>query len=185
MATLQRASRLLVSKSTFAARSLATSSQKLAAHDDPLLHVGPWPKTKEERERAARKYNLIPEDYEPYDEMEARGDYPKLPEVGQFNRDHYEDLDDRTDMRNHGEPLQLNYDLLQYHRIDPFDHLRPDNPVWFKYVCFFLIGSIGFIACSIDEYFNLHINHPWKQRRVTQEQQLYEFPPGTTRPHHH
>ncbi|CAG2163376.1 unnamed protein product [Oppiella nova] len=40
---------------------------------------GQYPKTQEEREAAAKKYNLIPEDYEPYPEGSGYGDYPKLP----------------------------------------------------------------------------------------------------------
>lgn len=185
MAILQRAASLLVSKSNFTARSLGTSSQRLASHDDPLFHVGPWPRTKEERERAARKYNLIPEDYEPFDEMEARGDYPNLPAVGQYNRDNYEDFDDIEDRRNHGEPLHLDWDLYQYHRIDPFDHLRPDVKWWKKIGVFLFCGGICPFLLWADTHFNLHINHPWKQRKVTELQQLYEFPPGTKVDHHH
>ena len=43
--------------------------------------AGKKPKTPAEREAAAKKYGLRPEDYEVYgeDEYEPAGDYPKLP----------------------------------------------------------------------------------------------------------
>ena len=64
------------------------------------------PKTETERIAAARKYNLIPEDYEVHDESTGFGDYPKLPPVGMDARDPYEDLDYHYYRRNYGETVR-------------------------------------------------------------------------------
>ena len=49
---------------------------------------GPYPRTKEERLAAAKKYNLEPEDYKPFPEDGylgmGLGDYPDLPRVRFF-----------------------------------------------------------------------------------------------------
>lgn len=80
---------------------------------------GPPPTTPEERAAAARKYNLIPEDYESYDASEAMGDYPKLPPVGMDARDPYEDMDYYFWRSNYGEPLHRDYDMFTADRHDP------------------------------------------------------------------
>ena len=66
---------------------------------------GPPPKTEEERIAAAKKYNLIPEDYETYDESHGTGDYPKLPIVSMDSRDPYEDFDYYYFRQNFGETV--------------------------------------------------------------------------------
>lgn len=149
------------------------------AHADPTHKVGPWPRTKEERERAAKKYNLIPEDYEPYDEFEAYGDYPKLPEIGAFNRDPYEAFDDPWEMRNHGEPMPMHYDLLLWDRFDPQEKEKPEwkqFPLIWRFVCFIATPSLvaGWLWFSNNN--KMYINHPRKQRWVIGNEQLYEFP---------
>ena len=68
---------------------------------------GPPPKTEAERIAAAKKYNLIPEDYECYDEDMGTGDYPALPIVGQDARDPYEDFDYHYHRRNFGETVNI------------------------------------------------------------------------------
>lgn len=68
---------------------------------------GPPPKTEAEREAAAKKYYLIPEDYEVYDPEDAMGDYPKLPPVGMDARDPYEDMDYYYWRRNYGETVRI------------------------------------------------------------------------------
>lgn len=85
---------------------------------------GPYPKTKEEREAAARKYNLIPEDYEPYPEGSGYGDYPKLPPVGQDARDPYEDFDYYYRRRNYGETVHIDYDAHMSEKHNPNQTFR-------------------------------------------------------------
>ncbi|RWS26087.1 NADH dehydrogenase [ubiquinone] 1 beta subcomplex subunit 8-like protein [Leptotrombidium deliense] len=65
---------------------------------------GPPPKTKEEHEAAARKYNMIPEDYKPHPEDENWGDYPDLPWASVESRDPYEPWDYYYSRRSYGEP---------------------------------------------------------------------------------
>lgn len=67
---------------------------------------GPYPKTREEREAAARKYNLIYEDYETYPEGSGFGDYPKLPLISQDSKSPYEDYDIYYRRRNYGETVR-------------------------------------------------------------------------------
>lgn len=70
---------------------------------------GPKPKTKEEMEAAAKKYNLHPSEYEPYpdDDGLGRGDYPKLPDIAVEERDPYYPWDSPEHKRNFGEPVRL------------------------------------------------------------------------------
>lgn len=149
--------------------------------------IGPYPRTKEERERAARKYNLIPEDYEPYDEEEGFGDYPKLPAIGAFNRDKYDDFDEPYNWRFYGEPFHLDCDLYTYERIDPLEHKKvpPLKPFWVKLAWF--SGAALFLptlSWLLNE-FKININHPYKVRRPY-EGPSYKFPPSVNdNPHHH
>ena len=68
---------------------------------------GPYPKTPEERAATAKKYNMQVEDYEPYpDDGMGYGDYPKLPDRSQQERDPWYDWD-HPDLRlNWGEPVR-------------------------------------------------------------------------------
>ena len=69
---------------------------------------GPYPKTPEERAKAAKKYGMRPEDYEPYpDDGTGYGDYPKLPYVSGDSRDPYQDWDMPDMKRNFGEPVSV------------------------------------------------------------------------------
>ena len=85
---------------------------------------GPPPKTAEERAAAARKYNLIPEDYQVADEEEGYGDYPKLPPVGMDARDPYEDMDYYYWRQNYGETLHTDADAFTADRHDPNEKWR-------------------------------------------------------------
>lgn len=70
---------------------------------------GPYPRTEEERIAAAKKYNMLPEDYEPYPEEEGYGDYPKFEPIHmEFLTDH--ELYDFDNLkRNYGQPVCLVY----------------------------------------------------------------------------
>lgn len=151
------------------------------------LTMGPYPRTPEERLRAARKYNLIPEDYEPYDEDEGWGDYPKLPAIGAYNKDKYDDFDDVHEYRHYGEPLQLNADLYTWERIDPLESKKipPLLPYWKRAVIFFTTMAVIPVYYYTCETFGLHINQNHKCR-LNHNQPRYEFPPSPNDfPHHH
>lgn len=95
MASLARASRacssVVAATTTALARGGVNSFAALPsiirrhAHWNYEWTPGPYPRTKEERLAAAKKYNLQPEDYEPYPEDGylgmGLGDYPNLPRV--------------------------------------------------------------------------------------------------------
>lgn len=80
---------------------------------------GPHPKTKEERDYAARKYNLIPEDYVPLPEEEAMGDYPYIHRLShqQQARPYWQVYDEPFTRRNYGEPLSEFYVSQEYEPI--------------------------------------------------------------------
>jgi len=82
---------------------------------------GPYPTTPEQRAAAAKKYGLLPEDYEPMDPNKAIafGDYPKIPEVGMAAKDPYYDYDDQEFRRNFGEPVHMDWDCYTEDRFEP------------------------------------------------------------------
>lgn len=172
-----------------AAVSLSTSALRYAS-ENPLFEVGPYPRTKEERERAARKYNLIPEDYEPHEEGDALGDYPKLKAIGAFNRNPYDDFDDVWDNRFYGEVYHKDADLYQWERIDPLAGEKKEIPK--LKLTLISIGSF-LILPTLTWLFNrydIHVNHPYKIRKSMPEgTKYYEFPnfelSEHDRHHHH
>jgi len=104
----------------------------------------PYPKTEEQRRAAAKKYNLIYEDYEPYpDDGTGWGDYPKLPVIHADRRDQFQHFDNPEYKRNYGEPLHIDFDELQHDRPDPNQRFRyGEGGMWLQTFAF--IG--GFLA---------------------------------------
>jgi len=79
---------------------------------------GPYPKTEAERLAAAKKYGLLPQDYEPYpDDGTGYGDYPKLPVVSADARDPFYNWDYPDQKRNYGETLNVDWDKYIEERI--------------------------------------------------------------------
>lgn len=90
-------------------------------HWNPDWRADPkFPRTEEERIRAAKKYNLHPDDYKPYpeDSLDAFGDYPDLPIISGSQRDPYEPFDYPELRRNYGEPLHIDFDMYTAERVD-------------------------------------------------------------------
>uniref|UniRef100_A0A6M2DUS8 Putative ubiquinone oxidoreductase ndufb8/ashi subunit n=1 Tax=Xenopsylla cheopis TaxID=163159 RepID=A0A6M2DUS8_XENCH len=89
---------------------------------------GPYPRTQEERDKAAAKYGLHPKEYKPYPEDEGLGDYPHLPDVGIESRDPYYHYDYPAHRRNYGEPLHADAEVYgedrfyrgERHLVHPF-----------------------------------------------------------------
>uniref|UniRef100_A0A8D0GU08 NADH dehydrogenase [ubiquinone] 1 beta subcomplex subunit 8, mitochondrial n=1 Tax=Sphenodon punctatus TaxID=8508 RepID=A0A8D0GU08_SPHPU len=76
---------------------------------------GPYPKTPEERAAAAKKYNMRVEDYEPYpDDGMGYGDYPKLPDRSQHERDPWYSWDHSDLRHNYGEPIHWEFDFFAF-----------------------------------------------------------------------
>ncbi|KAK8764711.1 hypothetical protein V5799_032692 [Amblyomma americanum] len=100
------------------------------------------PKTEEERIAAAKKYNMIPEDYQTRDDSEGLtwGDYPKLPTVPAAGRDPDEDYDFPTLRRNYGEPVNIYMDAFTMERLDT--SRQRTSPT--KQVAMFLGTVLGF-----------------------------------------
>lgn len=68
----------------------------------------PYPTTEEERVAAAKKYNLLPQDYKSYpDDGVGYGDYPHLPDVPVETKDPYYPYDSPELKRNFGEPVSF------------------------------------------------------------------------------
>lgn len=151
--------------------------------------IGPWPETKEEREKAARKYNLIPEDYEPYPELDGFGDYPKLPAIGAYNRYKYDDFDDPQDMRFYGEPFHLQADMYYWERIDPMESEKitfKRFPWWKRTLVVFGYPTLIVTVIYLFNKSKFNVNHPWKIREYNQGRPLYAFPPSASdHAHHH
>lgn len=77
------------------------SNRSVVSHEP--WKPGPYPKTEEERLAAAKKYGLLPEEYEPYpDDGLGYGDYPKLPDIGQDSKSEYIPWDCPEHNRNFG-----------------------------------------------------------------------------------
>jgi len=117
---------------------------------------GPYPRTPEERAAAAKKYGLIPEDYEPYPENvdgPGYGDYPKLPEVSGDARDPYHTWDFPEHKRNFNEPLNAEFDMLGE---DRYNANARNNPSGLVMVASFLLVICGtyalYIFCEQHKY---------------------------------
>ncbi|XP_043673801.1 NADH dehydrogenase [ubiquinone] 1 beta subcomplex subunit 8, mitochondrial isoform X1 [Vespula pensylvanica] len=71
------------------------------------------PKTSEEIEAAAKKYNLHPREYKTYDEDGfGFGDYPKLPYIGNEAKDPYYPWDFPALKRNFNEAIHIEADQI-------------------------------------------------------------------------
>lgn len=136
---------------------------------------GPYPKTKEEREAAARKYNLIPEDYVPFEEGSPFGDYPNLPAVGQDVRDPYEIYDSYYRRRNFAETLHVDYDIHTSDKMNP--NIKHRYPMWVMVLVF--LASFGSFAVIgwIDRYLDLHTGNPIKPKQYPADGKHYTFEP--------
>ena len=68
---------------------------------------GPYPRTEEEKLKAAERYGLHPSEYKLYpNDGTGWGDYPKLPEVGADSKDPYYPWDNPELKRNFNEPVR-------------------------------------------------------------------------------
>lgn len=72
---------------------------------------GEFPKNEEERRKAARKYNLHPDEYIPFPDNDKwgmnRGDYPNIPTIGHAVKDPYYPWDLPGERRNHMETVSF------------------------------------------------------------------------------
>ncbi|XP_017871965.1 PREDICTED: NADH dehydrogenase [ubiquinone] 1 beta subcomplex subunit 8, mitochondrial [Drosophila arizonae] len=102
---------------------------------------GPYPKTEKEREAAAKKYYLLPEEYKPYaDDGLGYGDYPKVGGgLGVEHKDNYYPYDYPEIKRNFNEPISVDHDLYSEDR-----YSQPDYPRYSKsYYMLCFAGVMG------------------------------------------
>lgn len=80
---------------------------------------GPYPKNEDERKAAAKKYNLLREEYEPYDPKWdiGSGDYPCLPNRCQEDEDPYDNYEYMADSRHYGQPMNQAYEVMNAHGV--------------------------------------------------------------------
>ncbi|XP_012287692.1 NADH dehydrogenase [ubiquinone] 1 beta subcomplex subunit 8, mitochondrial [Orussus abietinus] len=103
---------------------------------------GPCPQTEEERIKAAKKYNLVPEDYRiPKDKDNVYGDYPDLPFIGQALKDPYYPWDSPEYRRNFNETVNMDFDICDDRKLDPGKRTRFSILYMFS-TTFCVFGSI-------------------------------------------
>ena len=117
----------------------------------------PLPTTLAQREAAAKKYGLLPEDYAPFDDDGlAPGDYPKLETFNEVHRDPYEHYDYGETKRNYNEPIPWHWDLYSSMGYD--DHrqqLRYNEPRWRTFLKFLAPLAIAIPAVYLGDMYKL------------------------------
>ncbi|XP_076631857.1 NADH:ubiquinone oxidoreductase subunit ASHI [Colletes latitarsis] len=110
---------------------------------------GRFPKTEEERVKAAEKYDMHPHEYVagPIDEVNC-GDYPDLPWIGAEAKDPYYPWDFPALRRNFNEPMHRQYDAMgedrwAYGVRTQYDYFRCS----IIFVVFFISSFIIFYVC--------------------------------------
>ncbi|KAL4834467.1 hypothetical protein H8958_003627 [Nasalis larvatus] len=101
-----------------------------------------YPRTPEGRAAAPKKYNMCVGDYEPYpDDGMQYGDYPKLPDRSQHERNPWYSWD-QPDLRlNWGEPTHWHLDMYTRNRVD-----TSPTPVSWNVMCMQLFGFMAFMT---------------------------------------
>ncbi|CAN7993501.1 unnamed protein product [Ixodes pacificus] len=112
---------------------------------------GPYPQTPEERAAAAKKYGMLPEDYEPFPDNHdtSRGDYPNLPDVTATERDPEESYDFPYLRRNYGEPMHLYAEAMTLERMD---NSRMKVPLWKQLISFLGMVTGIFVGVKICDH---------------------------------
>ncbi|KAH8397485.1 hypothetical protein KR222_007733 [Zaprionus bogoriensis] len=108
----------------------------------------PYPKTEKEREAAAKKYYLLPEEYKPYaDNGLGYGDYPKVGGgLGIEAKDNYYPYDFPEHKRNLHEPISADHDLYSEDRYSQPDYLRYSTS-------YYLLTFLGVMSGCLALYY--------------------------------
>jgi len=137
---------------------------------------GPYPRTPEDRAAAAKKYGLLPEDYEPFpSEHDQHGDYPNLADIGGDSKDPYYPYDYPAIKTNYGEPIHIEADIYGEDRYNPSG--RPHMPYWKMYVIFSSVMFGFFILFALGDM----ATHPRKvmpKQLPAQGEKHYTFEPA-------
>jgi NADH dehydrogenase (ubiquinone) 1 beta subcomplex subunit 8 len=107
-----------------------------ASHWNKDFKPGKYPETEAERVAAAKKYNLLPEEYKPYaDDGLGYGDYPQLPNTSGEAKDNYYPYDFPELKRNLHEPVHADLDLYGEDRYGSAEPLRyPMKVYWMSFL---------------------------------------------------
>ncbi|BHF78602.1 hypothetical protein AAHC03_020865 [Spirometra sp. Aus1] len=138
--------------SRFLSRTVPLFSQKKFACWHVDWKPARYPTTPAERAAAAKKYGLLPQDYETYEnDGNAPGDYPKLEPFNELHRDPYEHYDYGYVKRNYNEPIPWDWDYYWSMGYDPAQQeLRYGEPRWRTLLRFLspilILGPIFYIG---------------------------------------
>uniref|UniRef100_A0A8C8W0R3 NADH dehydrogenase [ubiquinone] 1 beta subcomplex subunit 8, mitochondrial n=1 Tax=Peromyscus maniculatus bairdii TaxID=230844 RepID=A0A8C8W0R3_PERMB len=125
-----------------AARGVVPLEARRAFHMTKDMLPGQYPRTPEERAAAAKKYNMRVEDYEPYpNEGMGYGDYQKLPDRSQLERDPWYEWDHSELRLNWGEAMHWNLDMSIRNRVD-----TSPTPVSWDVIREHLFGFVPFMV---------------------------------------
>lgn len=152
-------------------RSISTSPRSLGGvYFEKDFFPGPYPKTEEERLKAAKKYGMQPEDYKPWENHDkwGSGDYPEIQPIGEDLKSEYEVWDDKSTKTNFNEPLPMR----EYHYTDRFDYgqdLYPSSDKEMRVVFFGMIGTFVLLHYFCNNFFARHDEALPKQFPFTYE----------------
>ena len=108
---LSNASKLLFRTNSSSVRAISTTTVK-QGHFAKDFKPGQYPESEAERVAAAKKYGMLPQDYEPMaNDGLGFGDYPNVKPITADSRDPWEDYDDDFNRRNFGEPVNFNENM--------------------------------------------------------------------------
>ncbi|XP_073441877.1 NADH dehydrogenase [ubiquinone] 1 beta subcomplex subunit 8, mitochondrial [Dendrobates tinctorius] len=177
----------LAGRGACAGRLLHGSSVRAASDLPKHLLPGPYPKTEAERAAAAKKYNMILEDYKPFpDDGMGYGDYPMLPDKSQEERDPWYTWDNPISRRNWGEPMHWDFDKFIRVRVDTSPTPAPFNTM-VKVLVIFLVTMAGLfyvghvfpsyspVAPKQYPYNNLYLEYGGDPDKAPKEEKNYVF----------
>ncbi|KAK9872634.1 hypothetical protein WA026_018767 [Henosepilachna vigintioctopunctata] len=105
---------------------------------------GPFPKTEAERLAAAKKYDMHPSEYAPYnDDGTGFGDYPKFKAQSAESKDPNYPWDFPEFKRNFNEPLHVQFDLFREDRYDI--NYRPNPSCKVQFAQYIGVMSLSFL----------------------------------------
>ncbi|KAI5692860.1 hypothetical protein M8J75_002456 [Diaphorina citri] len=151
--------------------SLQQNSVRTAFVYTPDWLPGERPKTEEERRKAAKKYNLLPEEYEVQpDDGFATGDYPHLPHTHYDSRDPFYPWDYPMFRTNYGEPLPNDFAISHYGMGFNEQPVNQQISVWEQLA--YMVGVLGTISlilkyfCWEKRYYHPKFDSPKYQKGV-------------------
>lgn len=115
---------------------------------------GPYPKTEAERLAAAKKYNLLPEEYEPYDPDQWElhwGDYPHLPNICFWDKNTEYAWDYQCHHHNYGEVWHA-YGNTYTHFMPAINHKDEFSIKTVFSVYFVVLGTISLMTLGFLRY---------------------------------